>query len=129
MFKANLNDTPWGAAISLNNVTGFLVVNNMMIDGHAEARSIAGAGTVDYNLVWWSDTTPPAGTPSAQAHELWGVDPLFAAYDGSNGGDYHLQAGSPAIGAGTTVDGLTDDFDGVVRPVTGVTIGPYEPAP
>ncbi len=129
LFKANLNDSPWGAAISLDNVSGFLVVNNLMIDGHAEARSIAGAGTVDYNLVWWSNGTPPVGTPGAQAHELWGVDPLFVSYDGSNGGDYHLLPGSPAIGSGTLVGGLTDDFDGVPRPAAAVSIGPYEPSP
>ena len=41
--------------------------------------------------------------------------------------DFHLQAGSPAIDAGTNPFAPTDDFDGVARPVGAtVDIGPYE---
>ena len=41
--------------------------------------------------------------------------------------DFHLQAASPAIDAGTNEFAPPDDFDGVVRPVgTTVDIGPYE---
>jgi len=125
LFKANLDDNPWGAAVRLNGITNLQVVNNMMIDGHAEARKIGGEGTIDYNLVWWSDGRNPTGTPSAQDHELWGEDPMFVSYNGEVGGDYHLLANSPAIGAGTMVDGLTEDFDGNPRSQN-VTIGPFD---
>ena len=41
--------------------------------------------------------------------------------------DFHLQATSPAIDAGTNAFAPADDFDGVIRPVgAGVDIGPYE---
>ena len=41
--------------------------------------------------------------------------------------DFHLQAGSPAIDAGTNEYAPSDDFDGVARPVgETVDIGPYE---
>ena len=48
--------------------------------------------------------------------------------------DFHLQAASPAINAGTNQFAPSDDFDGVARPVgKTVDIGPYEyggkPAP
>jgi hypothetical protein len=125
LFKAYLNDSSWGAAVSLNHVAGFKVVNNMMIDGHAEARKIVGEGLIDYNLVWWSNGVKPVGTPAAAEHELWGVDPLFVLYNGDAGGDFHLNKDSAAIGAGIMVDGLIDDFEGNFRP-DAVTIGPYE---
>lgn len=128
LFKALLNDDSWGAAVSLDNVDGFQVLNNIMIDCHAEVRKIYGAGTIDYNLVWWSNGDTPAGVPSAQTHELWGVDPLFASYDGSNGGNYHLTADSLAIGAGIRIDDLNEDYDGVPRPES-IAIGPYEYVP
>ena len=51
-------------------------------------------------------------------------DPRFA--DLTNQG-FHLQAGSPAINAGTNEFAPVDDFDGVSRPVGAtVDIGPYE---
>ena len=37
------------------------------------------------------------------------LDPLFK----STGTDFHLQAGSPAIGAGVTIPGITKDMEGV----------------
>ena len=41
--------------------------------------------------------------------------------------DFHLQANSPAIDAGTDLYAPADDFDGVARPIGGaVDIGPYE---
>ncbi len=128
LFKANIDDSPWGAAVSLVDVTNYQVVNNMMIDGHAEARKVSGTGIIDHNLIWWSNGVNPGGTPAAQANEIWGVDPLFVSYDGANGGDYHLTLDSPAIGAGIPVVGLDEDYDGEPRPQD-VAIGPYEYAP
>src|SRR5262249_40074134 len=44
------------------------------------------------------------------------VDPLFVNANGSAAtGNLHLQSGSPVIGAGTSVSGITNDFDGDPR--------------
>lgn len=54
------------------------------------------------------------------------ADPLFVDPEG---GDYRLQAGSPAIDAGTTEGAPAEDLDGNPRPLgTGVDIGAYEHA-
>lgn len=43
--------------------------------------------------------------------------------------DYHLKPGAPGLDAGTTLAGVTEDIDGVVRPSgAGVDIGAYEAA-
>jgi len=49
------------------------------------------------------------------------ADPKFVA----NGSDFHLQTGSPAIGAGVAIPGLTRDIDGRLRP-NPPSIGAYE---
>jgi parallel beta-helix repeat protein len=57
-------------------------------------------------------------------HNLFGTDPLFV-----NPGafDLRLQAGSPAIDAGTPLALITTDFDGTERPqYGGVDIGAFE---
>ncbi len=128
VFKANLDDASWGVSVYMRDVTGYSVQNNIMLDCHAESRKIeGGSGVVDYNLVYHSNGAMPSGTPAAQEHELWGVDPLLVGYTGAHGGDYHLLAGSPAIDAGALLDMVTLDLDGVPRP-QGVThdIGAYE---
>ena len=64
-----------------------------------------------------------------------GLDPLFVSNQattgsgttgvaGAGGGDYHLQAGSPARGA-LPVGVISHDFDGNVRPATGCAAGAY----
>jgi len=126
VFKANLDDPSWGVSVHLRDVTGYSVQNNIIVDCHTESRKIeGGSGVVDYNLVYYSSGSTPGGTPAA--HELWGVDPLFVSYTGTHGGDYHLQAGSPAIDAGALLDLVASDMDGVPRP-QGTThdIGAYE---
>jgi parallel beta-helix repeat protein len=128
VFKANLNDPSWGAAVYLKNITNYQVLNNIMVDGHAEARKIVGGtGTVDYNLVWYSDGSTPAGTPGPNANELWGVDPRFFSYSGENGGNYRLKSGSDGINTGTTTAVVQFDKDGNTRPKEGYyDIGAYE---
>ncbi len=55
------------------------------------------------------------------------VDPLFVDPDN---GDFRLQAGSPAIDAGTSEQAPDDDLDGRARPCgDAVDIGPYESGP
>jgi hypothetical protein len=56
------------------------------------------------------------------------ADPLFVAPNGSAATvDLHLLCGSPAIGAGIAVAGVTNDFDGDPRPTVRPSIGADEP--
>ena len=128
VFKALLDDPVWGTSMHLTDVDSYEVYNNIIVDCHGEARKIeGGTGAVDYNLVWYSSGAAPAGTPGEQEHELWGVDPLFVSYDGGFDGDYHLQATSPAIDVGLTLEDVVDDLDGISRPQgEGYDIGAYE---
>lgn len=81
-------------------------------------------GTSDVNLLFdntlaeWQANTP-------WDHHSLSVDPLLVNSSATNG-DYHLQANSPAIGAGTNltsycamVPGLCLDYNGKYRPATG----------
>jgi parallel beta helix pectate lyase-like protein len=80
--------------------------------------------TVENNLtasgVVWSGST----TGATFANNLDNTDPQFvnpATFD------FHLQAGSPAIGSGIALPYVTNDFDGVSRPQgAGVDIGAFE---
>jgi hypothetical protein len=54
------------------------------------------------------------------------ADPRFVNFQLNGSGDYHLAAGSPAIGAGTSTGEPTNDMDGFSRTtVTKVDLGPY----
>jgi len=54
------------------------------------------------------------------------ADPRFVNYQPDGSGDYHLAAGSPAIGTGTSTGEPTSDMDGFSRTiVTAVDLGPY----
>ena len=69
--------------------------------------------TIDHNLFY--DPTTATGIDYVQD------DPHFV----TPGSNFHLQAGSHAIGAGSLTGAPSDDFDGVTRGVA-VDIGPYE---
>jgi hypothetical protein len=67
------------------------------------------------------------GSGTTQDHNLVGVNPLFV---NAGAGDFHLQAGSPAIDAGTSLPQVTDDFEGNPRPQNSVyDIGAFEYTP
>ncbi len=62
--------------------------------------------------------TSPTGTGNISA------DPLFA---NQSAGDYHLQANSPCIDAGTSSNAPATDFEGTTRPQgSGFDMGAYE---
>lgn len=53
--------------------------------------------------------------------------PDFVNYVATGGGDYHLAAGSPAIGAGMALNAPTSDFDGNIHPADqAYDIGAYD---
>ncbi len=54
-------------------------------------------------------------------------NPLFVNYIAAGGGDYHVQAASPAVDAGMLFGAPAIDLDGIIRPQgAGVDIGAYE---
>jgi uncharacterized protein YjdB len=62
-------------------------------------------------------------TGMTSAGNLENVDPQFVNPAGL---DFHLQAASPAIGAGMTLAGVLNDFDGYARSGAAYTIGAYQ---
>ena len=129
VFKAMLNDKSWGTSASFKNIDNYMFINNITVDCHPQHRYIVGGdGTIDYNLAWNSDGSPPSYKPNLQAHELHGKNPKFSSYTEDYGAnDYHLLSNSPAIDKALALDGLTDDLDSVVRPQgNAYDIGPYE---
>ncbi len=115
---------------------GNIYANNIAVASqviHATADAIYdqnGTATWDNNLTlcYNSSGTPLVGSSCAggmappEDSNVWGEDPLFAD---SNTADFHLQSGSPALGAGTTTFGVpATDMDGNPLP-TPPFIGAY----
>jgi uncharacterized repeat protein (TIGR01451 family) len=75
------------------------------------------------NLVFGNTTTDYSGIANLTGtNGNISADPLFV---NPAAADYHLQAGSPAIGAGTTIGAPATDFDGVARGAS-IDIGAFE---
>lgn len=70
-------------------------------------------GPADFNL-----TNGTQGTINA--------NPMFNNYQDNGSGDYHLQAASPAIGAGTAQGQPSMDYDNAPRPQGGDDLGAYQ---
>ncbi|MFZ6028753.1 MAG: hypothetical protein ACOYYS_13640 [Chloroflexota bacterium] len=65
------------------------------------------------NNLWYASDNPAQSQPSLPVSEssgLAGQNPLFA---GIASGNFQLQAGSPAIGRGTALPGITHDYNGM----------------
>ena len=76
------------------------------------------------NICYTGTTYQNDGVSTTQDHNLFGTNPLFV---NAAANDFHLQSGSPAIDAGTSIGAPTTDFDGNTRPQgSGYDIGPYE---
>lgn len=75
------------------------------------------------NLLYRTSGVTDRGTGTTQQANSTS-DPLYV---NAAQGDYHLQAGSPALDAGVAVAGVTTDKDGVTRPQgSAPDIGAYE---
>jgi hypothetical protein len=104
-----------------------VVRNNALYDyGNAKERYIridTGARNVmvGTNSISKSDGNPPAG--GAYSGDLWMVNPRFVNFAVH---DFHLQAVSPLIGAGSSLAIVYNDFDGNPRPAGHVAIGAFE---
>jgi hypothetical protein len=121
--------------------TGNTVLNNVLYNYHSYRGSIAvtldslPGFTSDYNVVMDRFTTDGGDSrlTLAQWQLLTGLDlhskvatpDVLFADAGAN--DYHLSAGSPAIGAGTSQDAPAADLDGNPRPSpNGWDVGAYQ---
>ena len=87
--------------------------------------------TIRDNIIFGNsagDITTYSATNTVADHNIMGgIDPKFR---NTASFDFHLQLGSPAIGAGVAVTGLTADFDGVARPQgSSYDTGGYEYVP
>jgi hypothetical protein len=86
---------------------------NVYICGGGSIGTVSGS-----NNLWYSERAPRNTAPATSYGTI--ANPRF-----DSATDYHLQSGSPAIGAGIPYDALISDFDVVPRR-NPPTIGAYE---
>jgi len=117
-FKAHTG----GGEIAISQSTDVNVLNNIMYGGPYAPMIYQGSTSVtkllwDYNIMFNGVDAKPMGE-----HDLV-LDPLFVkpvAFD------FHLQAGSPAVGSGTSKLAPREDFAGRPRPAGKVDRGAYQ---
>ncbi|WP_395683856.1 beta strand repeat-containing protein, partial [Dokdonella sp.] len=90
--------------------------NDLLADGTDGAVGVFNA-TIYPTLANWQ-------TATTQDPLSLSVNPMFVALT-----NLHLQPGSPAIAMGTSIAGITDDFDGDLRPAVNPSIGADEFVP
>lgn len=98
-----------------------LVVKNNIIDGLFSDYDVFKSGTFSNNLY--------TRTAKDQAQGLFGSEEILETdlkkiFADPDKGDFHLRAGSPAIGAGADV-GVTEDFTGKPRPAGRIDVGAF----
>lgn len=95
----------------VNNIVVFdgQVGTAVNVGGNTDPDSFVFANNLWFNLEDPGQSDPPNGLPVAEMDGVIGLDPGFVDIDG---GDYHLQEGSPAIGAGSSQPELSGDLDG-----------------
>ena len=107
-----------GQIVLWNNQTNLTIRNNIFYQpaGYAIYRyqSTVTGCSIDHNLAMGVSAMLANSSACAMSANQTGTDPRLANPSGTPP-DFHLQAGSPAIGAGTPVAGLAADFDGVIR--------------
>jgi parallel beta-helix repeat protein len=133
---ANGPSVPAELANEGSTAAGNIYANNIAVASqaiHSTADAIYdqnGTATWDNNLTLCYDSggdplvgdSCAGGVAPPKDSNVWGADPLFVA---SGSADYHLQSGSPALGAGTTTFGVpATDMDGNPLP-TPPFIGAY----
>jgi len=108
-------------------------IYNNTVYGNAQSglslRSDVSGAVFKNNIVYSNGSTnvEDLGTGTIFNHNLIGTNPLFA---NAAAGDFRLQSGSPAIDAGISVNSVTTDIAGTLRP-QGIAydIGAYEVIP
>jgi hypothetical protein len=110
---------------------GDLIANNSIFHSRGACIEVGsthvGAATIRNNICYktGNDSITTVSSPQiVESHNAFGVDPRWVNPDG---GDLHLQAGSPAIDAGMEVKPSSPDRDGATRPSgTAYDQGAYE---
>lgn len=111
------------AGLLIGDTTNIVIKNNIITEQRGQTIMLySSMGDVDYNLFYNSDGSSPLWSPSI--NDVWEINPLFV---NPENGNFHLQAESPAIDAGISLEIVIDDFEGILRPQgKNSDIGPYE---
>ena len=135
--SASVTDTGGkGGGICVNMANPTVTIRNTTIAGNSASGSGGGLNNASYgnkvklvncivsgNEANSDDDIVPGTLASGSSNNLLGVDPSFA--DAEND-DYHLSAGSPAVGAGVFYADIGNDLDGVAFDGDQPSAGCYE---
>src|SRR6266487_495938 len=128
---------------NIDNIDGdigdhFVVSNNISIEngllGIRERKGVGSHNQYLNNIVYGNGDAPfgdeqyhwPSAAGSKDTNTIT-QNAQFVNYQSDGSGDYHVQATSPAIGAGTSIGAPSTDFDGERRSQgKGIDIGPYQ---
>jgi hypothetical protein len=92
------------------------------MDSYTDARGM----TLFDNVCIMRSGADCGSYPSNYAHISVNPDFVNPGDSTGSGADYHLQAGSPLLGKGSTVTWVRTDRDGVARPTRAYSIGAYQ---
>jgi hypothetical protein len=122
-------DAPGGVTNDYSIVTNNIVIYNSDQNGGGygiEEFGQTGVHNLYANNLLYGNTVPISLQNGLSASATIAADPKLVNYQSDGSGDYHLQPGSPAIGAGTFLGAPGQDIDGVPRPPGHIDLGPYQ---
>jgi hypothetical protein len=123
-----------------NSINGVSIVNNTIAYSQVFYPAILSQGpvfgiTLENNILWQNANGDISGVSLANVSNCITSDSGYAGANGnlnadpnfvdSSNDDFHLSAGSPAIGAGSSIGAPTTDLEGRVRS-SAVDIGAYQ---
>lgn len=131
--KATLayNNTIYGNALNGLVLSNMSIGKNNIVYSNAKVQSAAeiqvrGTSIAESNLIGGNSLLIQTVDSGTESNNIKGVDPLFV---NASGGDFGLQASSPAIDKGVTLAEVPTDFMGTQRPVgAAYDIGAFEGA-
>ena len=123
------NNAAYEVGMFIDYDTNTVLKNNIFFDFPASQVLVSGgSGLIAGKNIFYNGGAPTADSSYHHTNDLWGVNPLLVS---PQNGNYHLQAGSPAIDAGYNLGKLVpNDYAGTLRPKgKGYDIGAYEYVP
>ena len=128
-LRQNVNLSPTGVQINAGT-TNTVIENNIFYNQPGNIIYVKGAQPISGKNIIYRDDGQQINSNDTYSpvNDLWDINPLFVD---SQNGDYHLQAGSPAIDAGYNLNqSVPNDFAGTIRPQgQDYDIGAYEYTP